>query len=238
MISNNLNDPKSHVHDLFETIAPKYDMMNDLMSFGQHKVWRKKTMKIMNMQRGQTALDLCCGTCDWTIDLAKASESGHITGLDFSEQMLAVGRQKVAEAGLGQQITLVQGNAMELPFEDHSFDYVTIGFGLRNVPDYEQVVAEMLRVVKPGGQIVCLEMSKPQAQPFKFMYYLYFEKMVPLLGKMFAKQFAAYKWLPDSLKLFMDAKELRQLFEKVGAVNVFVKNFFWGVAALHIGSKN
>lgn len=238
MSSNNLNDSKSHVHELFETIAPKYDMMNDLMSFGLHKVWRKKTMKKMNVQKGQTALDLCCGTCDWTIDLAKASETGHIIGLDFSEQMLEVGRQKVAEAGLNKQIKLVQGNAMELPFEDNSFDYVTIGFGLRNVPDYEQVVAEMLRVVKPGGQIVCLEMSKPQQQPFKSIYYFYFEKMVPLLGKMFAKQFAAYKWLPDSLKLFMDAKELRQLFEKVGAVNVVVKNFFWGIAALHIGRKS
>lgn len=229
---------KSHVHDLFENIAPKYDMMNDLMSFKLHKVWRKKTMKIMGMKKGETALDLCCGTCDWTIDLAKASDGGHITGLDFSEQMLAVGRTKVQEANLNKQITLVQGNAMELPFEDNSFHYVTIGFGLRNVPDYEQVLSEMLRVVKPGGKIVCLEMSKPQAQPFKSIYYIYFEKIVPLLGKMFAKQFSAYKWLPDSLKLFLDAKELKQLYEKVGATNVFVKNFFWGIAALHIGSKN
>lgn len=237
-MSNNQNpEDKSHVHDLFENIAPKYDMMNDLMSFKQHKVWRKKTMKKMAIKKGQTALDLCCGTCDWTIDLAKASESGHITGLDFSEQMLAVGRKKIKEEGLDQQITLVQGDAMSLPFENDSFDFVTIGFGLRNVPNYEQVVSEMLRVVKPGGKIVCLEMSKPQAQPFKSIYYFYFNKMVPLLGKMFAKQFAAYKWLPDSLKLFLDAKELKQLFEKVGAKDVFVQNFFWGIAALHIGQK-
>lgn len=237
MSSNSMNESKSHVHDLFENIAPKYDKMNDIMSFKQHKVWRKKTMKIMDVKPGQTALDLCCGTCDWTIDLAKASGTGKITGLDFSEQMLAVGKRKVAEAGLDHQIQLVQGNAMDLPFEDNSFDYVTIGFGLRNVPDYKQVVSEMLRVVKPGGKIVCLEMSKPQMQPFKSIYYFYFEKIVPLLGKAFAKQFAAYKWLPDSLQLFLDAKELKALFEQVGAKKVMVKNFFLGIAALHIGHK-
>ncbi|GIP15148.1 demethylmenaquinone methyltransferase [Paenibacillus montaniterrae] len=237
MSSNSMQNSKSHVHDLFENIAPKYDKMNDIMSFRQHKVWRKKTMQLMNVQPGQTALDLCCGTCDWTIDLARASKTGKIIGLDFSEQMLAIGKRKVVEAGLDAQVELVQGNAMELPFADNSFDYVTIGFGLRNVPDYKQVVSEMLRVVKPGGKIVCLDMSKPQAQPFKSIYYFYFEKIVPLLGKAFAKRFAAYKWLPDSLQLFLDAKELKALFEQVGAKEVYVKNFFLGVAALHIGKK-
>jgi len=237
MSSNSMQDSKSHVHDLFENIAPKYDKMNDIMSFKQHKVWRKKTMKLMNVQPGQTALDLCCGTCDWTIDLAKASQTGKITGLDFSEQMLAVGKRKVQAAGLDKQIELVQGNAMELPFADNSFDFVTIGFGLRNVPNYKQVVSEMLRVVKPGGRIVCLDMSKPQVQPFKSIYYFYFEKIVPLLGKAFAKQFAAYKWLPDSLQLYLDARELKELFEETGAKDVYVKNFFLGIAALHIGRK-
>lgn len=237
MSSNSMHNSKSHVHDLFENIAPKYDKMNDIMSFKQHKVWRKTTMNIMDVKPGETALDLCCGTCDWTIDLARASKTGKITGLDFSEQMLAVGKRKVERAGLDQQIELVQGNAMELPFADNSFDYVTIGFGLRNVPDYEQVVSEMLRVVKPGGKIVCLEMSKPQVQPFKSIYYFYFEKIVPLLGKLFAKQFAAYKWLPESLQLFLDAKELEELFLKTGAKDVYVKKFFLGIAALHIGRK-
>jgi len=228
---------KDHVHELFQTIAPKYDFMNDVMSFKLHKVWRKKTMKKINMQKGQTALDLCCGTCDWTIDLAKASQTGRIVGLDFSENMLAIGKQKVIDQGLDKQIKLIQGDAMSLPFADNSFDIVTIGFGLRNVPSYEQVVSEMLRVVKPGGQIVCLDMSKPQWQPFKAIYYFYFEKLVPLLGKWFVKNFEAYKWLPDSLQLFLDAKELKALFEKVGAKHIFVKNFFFGIAALHIGKK-
>ncbi|MFC6332286.1 demethylmenaquinone methyltransferase [Paenibacillus septentrionalis] len=237
MSSNSMQNSKSHVHDLFENIAPKYDRMNDIMSFRRHKAWRKKTMQIMDVKEGQNALDLCCGTCDWTIDLAKASRTGKIVGLDFSEQMLAVGKKKIAAEGLTNQIELVQGNAMELPFADNSFDFVTIGFGLRNVPDYKQVVSEMLRVVKPGGKIVCLDMSKPQLQPFKSIYYVYFDKIVPLLGKAFAKQFSAYKWLPDSLQLFLDAKELKALFEEVGAKHVYVKNFFLGIAALHIGQK-
>lgn len=139
------------VHAVFESIAPKYDMMNDLLSFRRHKAWRKFTMAKMNMSPGDTALDLCCGTCDWTISMAEAS-GGPIIGLDFSERMLEFGRRKVKERGLESRITLVQGNAMELPFDDNRFDYVTIGFGLRNVPDIHQVLREMRRVVKPGGR--------------------------------------------------------------------------------------
>lgn len=116
---------KSHVHALFETIAPKYDFMNDVISFRRHKAWRKYTMYKMNVQKGQNALDICCGTADWTIDLARASETGHIIGLDFSQNMLNVGAEKVAREALGRQIELVQGNAMNLPYEDNTFDYVT-----------------------------------------------------------------------------------------------------------------
>src|SRR5690606_34721203 len=122
-------------------------------------------MRKMNVQPGETAIDLCCGTCDWTISLAEASGTGKIIGLDFSENMLEFGRQKVERIGLSASIELVHGNAMELPFADAQFDYATIGFGLRNVPDYAKVISEMRRVVKPGGQVVCLELSKPIWQP-------------------------------------------------------------------------
>ncbi|GGG57644.1 demethylmenaquinone methyltransferase [Paenibacillus radicis (ex Gao et al. 2016)] len=230
-------DSKQHVHAVFESIAPKYDLMNDLLSMRRHKAWRKFTMKKMNVQPGQTALDLCCGTCDWTIALAKASGSGQITGLDFSQNMLDVGAAKIKEENLERQIKLVQGNAMELPFEDNSFDYVTIGFGLRNVPNYLQVLKEMERVVKPGGQVVCLELSKPGWQPFKAVYYLYFQQILPLLGKLVAKRFKEYKWLPDSLKQFLDLKQLSELFQKAGLHNVKAYALFGGVAALHIGKK-
>ncbi|MFF2090113.1 demethylmenaquinone methyltransferase [Paenibacillus sp. NPDC058174] len=230
-------DSKQHVHAVFESIAPKYDLMNDLLSMRRHKAWRKFTMKKMNVQPGQTALDLCCGTCDWTIALAKASGSGKIVGLDFSQNMLDVGAAKIKEQQLERQIKLVQGNAMELPFEDNSFDYVTIGFGLRNVPNYLQVLKEMERVVKPGGQVVCLELSKPGWQPFKAVYYLYFQQILPLLGKLVAKRFKEYKWLPDSLKLFLDIKQLSELFKEAGLQNVKAYALFGGVAALHIGKK-
>lgn len=228
---------KQHVHSVFESIAPKYDLMNDLLSFRRHKAWRKFTMRKMNVQNGATALDLCCGTCDWTIALAQASQGGAITGLDFSQNMLDVGEVKVNKQGLDKQITLVQGNAMQLPFEDNTFDYVTIGFGLRNVPDYLQVLQEMERVVKPGGQVVCLELSKPGWQPFKALYYLYFERILPMMGKLVAKRFQEYKWLPDSLKIFPDLKQLSELFRNAGLQDVTAYPLTGGIAALHIGTK-
>ncbi len=159
------------VHSVFESIAPKYDLMNDILSFRRHKAWRNFTMRKMNVKPGSTAIDLCCGTCDWTISLAEASGTGSIVGLDFSQNMLDVGADKIKRIGLDKQIRLVRGNAMELPFKDNTFDYATIGFALRNVPDLVKVIEEMQRVVKPGGMVVSLELSKPTWQPFKSIYY-------------------------------------------------------------------
>ncbi|MDQ6418236.1 demethylmenaquinone methyltransferase [Paenibacillus sp. LHD-117] len=231
------NSSKNHVHALFETIAPQYDFMNDVISFRRHKAWRKFTMKKMNVQKGQTALDICCGTCDWTIDLALAGGQGGIVGLDFSQNMLDVGTEKIKKLDLQKEITLVQGNAMSLPFPDDSFDYVTVGFGLRNVPDFLQVLREMRRVVKPGGKVVCLELSKPTWQPFKGIYYVYFEKIMPLFGKLFAGRLKEYQWLPDSLKQFPDSKGLTELYRQAGLQGTDVHLFFGGIAALHIGTK-
>lgn len=225
------------VHAVFEDIAPKYDFMNSVISFRRHKAWRKFTMRKMNVQPGQTALDLCCGTADWTISLAKASGTGKTVGLDFSRNMLDVGQAKVDKAGLSRQIELVQGNAMALPFADDSFDFVTIGFGLRNVPDYEQVLREMRRVVKPGGKVVCLEMSKPTWQPFKSIYYFYFEKVMPLVSKLLVRKYEQYSWLPESLVSFPDLRALAEMFRGVGLRDVKAYPFFGGVAALHIGTK-
>lgn len=226
-----------HVHAVFENIAKKYDVMNDIISFGRHRAWRRVTMRKIAMREGQTALDVCCGTCDWTIDLAKASRSGDISGLDFSQNMLDIGARKVDKLGLQKQISLVNGNAMALPFEDNQFDIVTIGFGLRNVPDYLQVLKEMHRVVKPGGRVVCLEMSKPTWQPFKGIYYFYFRKIMPLLGGLIARDYKSYKWLPESLKQFPNAAELTSMFREAGSSEVEVTRFFAGIAALHIGTK-
>lgn len=228
---------ETYVHGVFERIAPKYDLMNDLLSFRRHKAWRKLTMRRMNVQPGDTAIDLCCGTCDWTLALAEASGTGQVVGLDFSQAMLDVGQTKIHAASRDGQITLVRGNAMELPFPDDTFDYATIGFGLRNVPDYEQVLREMQRVVKPGGMVVCLELSKPTMQPFKGLYYFYFERLLPLMGKLVAKSYEQYKWLPESLKQFPDMHGLTDLFRKTGLHGVSEKALTGGIAALHIGTK-
>ena len=194
-------------------------------------------MKKMNVQTGQTALDVACGTADWTIALAEASKTGQIKGLDFSQNMLNVGINKVKELQLDQQIELIQGNAMELPFADNTFHHATIGFALRNVPDIEKVLSEMTRVVKPGGKVVSLELSKPTWPPFRKLYFFYFYKLLPLLGKLFANRFEQYAWLPESLTNFPDQKELAAIFEKVGLKNVEVYPLTGGIAALHIGYK-
>lgn len=225
------------VHSVFESIAPKYDLMNDILSFKRHKAWRSFTMKKMNVKPGDTAIDLCCGTCDWTISLAEASKTGDMVGLDFSQNMLDVGAQKVQRLGLDKQIQLVRGNAMELPFDDNTFDYATIGFALRNVPDLVKVLEEMKRVVKPGGMVVSLELSKPTWEPFKSIYYFYFQKILPLLGKLIAKRYEQYRWLPESLIHFPDHKQLAEIFRKVGLANVEVYPLTGGIAALHIGVK-
>jgi len=235
---NNIQQSKeTKVHSVFQKIAPVYDAMNTVISFWRHKAWRKKTMKRMNVQPGNTGIDLCCGTCDWTIAIAKASGRGRVVGLDFSPNMLEVGREKVKKEGLDSQIELVQGNAMHLPFPDNSFDYATIGFGLRNVPDYTRVLQEMQRVVKPGGQVVCLEMSKPTWQPFKAIFYFYFERLLPLVGRIVAKSYEQYKWLPESLKAFPGREQLAQMYREIGLQNVQAIPFAGGVAALHIGTK-
>ncbi|MFV9510691.1 demethylmenaquinone methyltransferase [Tepidibacillus sp. LV47] len=225
------------VHAVFENIADKYDMMNTVLSFRRHKAWRKFAMKKMNVKVGENAIDVACGTADWTIALAKASKTGKIIGLDFSEKMLEVGRKKIHKLQLDKQIELIQGNAMKLPFEDNRFDHATIGFALRNVPDIEVVLSEMKRVVKPGGKVVSLELSKPNWPPFRKIYYFYFYKLLPLLGKIFANRYEQYSWLPESLTNFPDQKELAKIFEKVGLERVEVYPLTGGIAALHIGYK-
>lgn len=231
------NVKEQYVHSVFQSIAHKYDLMNDVLSFRRHKVWRRFTMKKMNMKAGQTAIDLCCGTCDWTLSLAEASGTGPIVGIDFSENMLEFGRHKVKRARQDGVIRLVHGNAMELPFEDDSFDFATIGFGLRNVPDIGKVLSEMMRVVRPGGKVVCLELSKPVWQPFKGLYYFYFQHVLPVVAKLLAKRYEQYKWLPESLAMFPDHKQLAALFRETGLQNVEVYPLTGGVAALHIGTK-
>lgn len=228
---------EERVHQVFQSIYKKYDVMNSVISFQRHKAWRKDTMKRMNVQSGNRALDLCCGTADWTIALAEAvGSNGQVIGLDFSENMLKIAKEKIDSLQL-KQAQLVLGNAMDLPYESNSFDFITIGFGLRNVPDYMQVLREMYRVVKPGGKVVCLETSQPTIPVFKQLYFFYFKRVMPLFGKMFAKSYKEYSWLQESTMSFPNREKLAQMFEEAGFENVTVKPYSGGVAAMHMGKK-
>jgi demethylmenaquinone methyltransferase/2-methoxy-6-polyprenyl-1,4-benzoquinol methylase len=235
---NQMKQKAQYVHSVFESIAEEYDKMNNVISFGSHIAWRNYTMKQMNIRPGQSAIDVACGTCDWTISLAQAvGKEGRVVGLDFSQNMLDVGAYKVAKEGVGQTVQLVNGDAMKLPYEDNTFDYATIGFALRNVPDIQTVLNEMCRVVKPGGKVVSLEVSKPPFLPYRKLFYLYFYKLLPIIAKLVVNKYEEYAWLPQSLTNFPDSKELARMFQQAGLDPVQVKLFMGGVAALHIGTK-
>lgn len=225
------------VHSVFESIAKEYDRMNSVISFGRHVAWRKYTNRRLGVHTGEKAIDICCGTCDWTISLAKAvGPEGEIVGLDFSQNMLDIGQVKVDQEGLNQ-VKLVNGDAMKIPYPDNSFDYATIGFALRNVPDLKQVLKEMSRVVKPGGKVVSLEVSKPPFIPYRQLFFLYFYKILPLIARLVVDKYEEYSWLPQSLTNFPDSKQLAEIFKEVGLDHVETKLFVGGVSALHIGTK-
>ncbi|WP_425516475.1 demethylmenaquinone methyltransferase [Ornithinibacillus massiliensis] len=228
---------EERVHHVFEKIYDKYDTMNSIISFQRHKAWRKDVMKQMNVPNGASALDVCCGTGDWSFSLAEAVGSkGNVIGLDFSQNMLSVAKEKNEELNY-DNLEFVHGNAMELPYEDNSFDFVTIGFGLRNVPDYMTVLKEMYRVVKPGGVVACLETSQPTMIGFKQLYFFYFRFIMPLFGRIFAKSYEEYAWLNESTRNFPDKKTLKQMFLDAGFSTVQVKSYTGGVAAMHMGVK-
>ena len=228
---------EERVHHVFEKIYKRYDFMNSVISFKRHKAWRKDVMKRMNVKPGNKALDVCCGTGDWSFSLAnKTGKNGKVIGLDFSKNMLSVADEKL-EQSKHPQLQFIYGNAMRLPFDSNTFDFVTIGFGLRNVPDYKKVLQEMTRVVKPGGMVVCLETSQPTMVGFRQLYYLYFRFIMPLVGRLIAKSYKEYAWLHESAKSFPAKSELKDLFQEVGLESVQVKGYTGGVAAMHLGKK-
>lgn len=226
---------EQRVHRVFENIYEQYDQMNSVISFKQHVRWRADIMKRMKVKPGSKVLDVCCGTGDWTLQLVEAVGSdGEVTGLDFSKNMLKIGEEKLKRFS---NVNLVHGNAMELPFPDDSFDYVTIGFGLRNVPNIEQVLKELYRVVKPGGMVVSLDTSHPTLFGFKQLYYFYFRFIMPVFGKIFAKSYQEYSWLNESTRHFPGMKKLAGMFEGTGFKNVTYTPYTGGVAAAHFGYK-
>lgn len=231
-------DKSTYVQETFNSIAKRYDLMNTLMSFGLDKGWRRKAVRTVEAKPGMNLVDVCCGTGQLSMELAMTvGNTGHITGLDFSKNMLDQAREHVSESPYQSIIKLIQGDAMNLPFEDNSFDGATVGWGLRNLPDLEKGIREMIRVIKPGGKVVSLDMAKPTLLGFKQGYWLYFEKLVPLMGKIWAGKATAYQYLHDSTREFPAQQELARIFERAGLVETRYENLAGGVVAIVSGRK-
>jgi demethylmenaquinone methyltransferase/2-methoxy-6-polyprenyl-1,4-benzoquinol methylase len=231
-------DKEEYVHQIFSSIAGKYDWMNTIMTFNLDSRWRRFTVEQANLSEGSVGLDVCCGTGKLCIEQAqKVGQTGKVIGLDFCENMLKVAEKNLANHPLRSRIELVQGNAIDLPFEDNTFDCATIGFALRNVPDITKTIEEMMRVVKPGGRVVSLELAKPSAPVFKQLYWFYFKKFVPLLGKFRVGVEGPYSYLPYSVKIFPHQQEIKELFSQIGLKDVACHELSGGIVAVHIGTK-
>jgi demethylmenaquinone methyltransferase/2-methoxy-6-polyprenyl-1,4-benzoquinol methylase len=228
---------EEYVHEVFSAIAYRYDLLNSLLSFNRDKYWRRFTVGKSGLQPGGKGLDVCCGTAMLAIEQAKVvGPKGKIVGLDFCENMLDRARANISKTPYNSVITLVQGNATELTFPEHSFDCATTGFALRNVPDIKKTIQEMRRVVRPGGKVVSLELSKPGAPLFKQLYYLYFNHLVPVLGRLGIGTDGPYSYLPNSLKNFPHQEEIKALFEDVGLNDVHYYELTGGIVSVHVGT--
>lgn len=232
-LTNRTPEPK--VESLFNELAPNYDSMNSLISLGLHRNWRRFAMKRLNVWPGAFVIDVCCGTGDWTVALAKAvGPAGRVVGLDFSDEMLKIAAKKLKAAKVADRVTLVRGDAMHLPYEANAFDIATVGFGLRNVPDANQVLTEMARVVHPNGQVTSLETSQPTLPVIKFGWQIYF-KLVPIMAKFAVNKYQEYAYLQRTTKEFVSAKQLVQMFRQAGMTKVSYQMLTFGAAAFHLG---
>ena len=231
-------DKVKRVAEVFHSVADKYDIMNDLMSFGIHRIWKKITIEYSSVRKGQKVLDLAGGTGDLTAKFSQiVGDDGLVVLADINESMLKVGRDKLRDKGLFKNIEYVQANAEELPFVDNYFDCITISFGLRNVTDKQKALQSMWRVLKPAGRLLILEFSKPQYQILNKAYDLYSFTMLPLMGKIVANDSDSYRYLAESIRMHPDQKTLKKMMEDAGFVDVKYHNMTGGIVALHTGFK-
>lgn len=222
-------DP-ARVREMFDRISPAYDRMNRIMSFGLDGRWRARAVRASGVRAGDHALDVCCGTGDLALALRRrVGGAGRVVGVDFAAEMLAVARRKSAE------VEWIEGDALALPFADGAFAAATVGFGMRNLPDHGAGFAEMARVVRPGGRVVCLELTEPPA-PIAPFSRLWSDRMVPLLGRLVAGDADAYRYLPASIHAFPRAADLARVMVAAGLVDVRHARLFPGVVALHAGT--
>ncbi|MCA2999275.1 MAG: bifunctional demethylmenaquinone methyltransferase/2-methoxy-6-polyprenyl-1,4-benzoquinol methylase UbiE [Burkholderiales bacterium] len=222
------------VREVFRSVAPSYDVMNDLMSVGLHRVWKKFTVDLANVQPGETVLDVASGTADLALAFAKQAGAANVWQTDINEAMLKVGRDRLADEGLITPNALA--DAEKLPFASESFDVVTVAFGLRNMTHKDIALSEMTRVLKPGGRLLVLEFSKVHKSLEK-AYDAYSFGLLPKIGKWVAKDEASYQYLAESIRMHPDQETLKQMMSEAGLSNVEYWNLAAGVVALHRGYK-
>jgi demethylmenaquinone methyltransferase/2-methoxy-6-polyprenyl-1,4-benzoquinol methylase len=220
----------SRVNELFARIAHRYDLINDLQSFGLHRYWKRRVIQLARITPGSPALDVCCGTGDITCGLARAGAKA--TGLDFSPEMLQVARQR-GMAGT----TFLQGDAQQLPFPDATFEAVTVGYGLRNLTDWRTGLREMARVARPGGRILVLEFGKPENPIWRGLYFSYLRLIVPLLGLVFCGQSSAYAYILESLKHYPAQRGVEEEMRRIGLDRIGIVSFMGGVMTINHGVR-
>ncbi len=221
---------------MFDDISPKYDFLNHFLSFGIDKYWRKRFVQILRDYKPLTILDVATGTGDLAIAVAQL-EPQKVAGIDISEKMLEVGREKVTAAKLDTLITLRKADAEKIPFSDNSFHAVTVAFGVRNFENLKQGLGEMKRVLRPGGVMMILEFSHPQNFPMKQLYGFYSKQIIPVFGRVISKNRQAYQYLPDSVAAFPSGADFVGILSETGLRNTRCISLSMGIATIYIGEK-
>jgi len=227
---------KQQVAQMFNNIAPRYDFLNRLLSLGIDRWWRWRAINQLKDKKPQTILDVATGTADVAIAAMRLKPIS-VTGVDISEQMLALGKEKVKKLNLQNKITLQIADAENLPFPDNSFDAITVAFGVRNFENLQKGLAELLRVLKPSGKLVVLEFSKPKIFPVKQLFNIYFKYILPLIGKVVSKDNSAYTYLPESVQAFPEGKQFIQILQQTGFKLTTCTQLTLGISSLYTAEK-
>jgi len=235
-MTNKETGKKEQVRTMFNDIAPKYDLLNHILSMGIDIQWRKKVRRLLSTIEPKRILDIATGTGDLAIELAKLKPL-EIIGADIAVDMLKIGEVKVSKKGLANIIKLEPGDSENLRFDDNYFDAVTVAFGVRNYENLLKGLQEMNRVMRPGGLVAILEFSKPHAFPFKNIYNFYFKNILPNVGKMVSKNDEAYTYLPESVQQFPENKDFMEVMKKAGYKNINQQRLTFGIATLYSASK-
>jgi demethylmenaquinone methyltransferase / 2-methoxy-6-polyprenyl-1,4-benzoquinol methylase len=231
-------DKARRVRGVFDSVAPYYDLMNDLMSAGTHRLWKRFTLSLANLRPGQRALDVAGGTGDLAAGLARqVGERGRVVLADVNAAMLARGRDRLLDAGFAANVAYVQANAERLPFREGTFDCVTIGFGLRNVTDKAAALKSMRAVLKPGGQLLVLEFSQPRLPGLKALYDAYSFQVLPVLGRIVAGDAASYRYLAESIRMHPNQEQLLEMLAAAGLEGCRYHNLSGGIVAVHRGYR-